>query len=316
MSDNIDINSVHKELARKDFIVFAGAGVVTGTGVPNSWKRLLKTLSGQASIDIDTDKISEAEYADKAQEIFEVLCRQGKKDRYYETIKEQLTATESSWSEKAFEILLTAKGVVTTNFDNIFEASYTRLAEADRDLPPNISTDSLPDFNYEDDFRRHKIVYLHGRANENYIVFKKDDYSVYYPTVCNSPNGDDCVEKYLDFVYCKHTIVFVGFSFDDVYVRTHLKHIYEKLVARDQRCSDKIGYREIVPKIEHYAFLWGADSNNKNYRQRKAIEAELEGMKIRVVYYRERREWMDCFEKIRRARPVKLELGNSDGEST
>ena len=52
MADNSDINTVHKELAKEEFIVFAGTGIVAGTGIASSWGKLLEALGEEAGIDI------------------------------------------------------------------------------------------------------------------------------------------------------------------------------------------------------------------------------------------------------------------------
>lgn len=314
MSDNLDINTVHKELAKKDFIVFAGTGVISGTGIPPTWKELLKALAKQANVEIDIDKINKNKYPEIAQSIFDELVRKRDEGKYREIIREQVVAKDSAWDAKAYEILLTTKGIVTTNFDNIFEASYEILVETDSRLPVNIEKNSLPDFDDKDDFKRHKIVYLHGRADENHIIFKKNDYMDYYPSMGaeKSRNPDWCLERYLEYIYRKHTIVFVGFSFDDEYVRGCFKSIYQRLTGRDERCFEKkTGYVEIVPRIEHYAFSLEPDPQSGEHEERKKIEKELEEMRIKVIHLQQLRDWMDCFKRIREIRnPNKEEIGN------
>ncbi|OQB45423.1 MAG: hypothetical protein BWY02_02516 [bacterium ADurb.Bin157] len=311
MADNLDINNIHEHLAKKNFIVFAGTGVISGTGIPSTWKELLITLSRQANVNINVDNICKNEYPDVAQKIFDELAKNGEEKRYYEIIKELISAKDSAWDEKPYEILSTTKGVVTTNFDNIFETSYERLVEANSSLPSSIITNSLPDFEDKDDFNKHKIVYLHGRANENHIIFKKNDYMDYYPSMSagKSRNPDLCLETYLDYIYRKHTIVFVGFSFDDEYVRGCFKGIHRRLTGRDERCFErKTGYIEIIPRIKHYAFIEEVKPQSNEFKRHKEIEAELEEMRIKVIHFQCKREWMDCFQKIRKIRkPNKLE---------
>ncbi|MFA5251903.1 MAG: SIR2 family protein [Phycisphaerae bacterium] len=308
MTDSLDINTIHKELAKKNFIVFAGTGVISGTGIPESWGKLLKALAEQAKVDIDIDRISKNEYPEIAQKIFDELVRNGKKEKYHEIIREQVVAKDSPWDAKTFEILLTTKGVVTTNFDNIFETSYETLVETNSHLPAHIEQNSLPDFDDKDDFEKHKIVHLHGRADENHIIFKRNDYLDYYPSVCagKSLNPDYCLERYLEYIYRKHTVIFIGFSFDDEYVRGCFKSINKRLTGRDKRCcEEKVGYVEIVPQLEHYAFLEELNPQSNEYQRRKEIEAELEEMKIKVIHFQSKRDWMDCFKKIRRIRKPK-----------
>lgn len=302
MADNLDINTVHKELAKKDFIVFAGTGILGNTGIPSSWKKLLEALFIESGIVTDIENIPKEKYPDKAEDIYKKLVERKQKTRYIDIIREQVVAKDSAWSEKAFEILLTSKDIVTTNFDKVFEASYNRLAEANRRLPRNPKTESLPDFKLERHSRTHKIVYLHGCADEHYTIFKRSDYETYYPSVTNNLKGDNCLETYLEYIYSKHTIVFVGFSFDDVYLRNCLKIIKQRLIERDARCYDKLGRSEVVPNIRHYAFMQKLDRKAKEYNIRKRIENELEDMQIKIIHLEKWRDWMDCFERVRNLR--------------
>jgi hypothetical protein len=197
---------------------------------------------------------------------------------------------------------MTTDHVITTNFDDVFGASYRRLAELKKDLPRHPRTSSLPDFDVSDRFRRHRIVYLHGRADEEYIIFKRDDYEHYYPSVANNPDGDRCLETYLEHVYNGRTIVFVGFSFDDVYMRQCLRDIHRRLVARDRRSAYKIGRTEVVPRIRHYAFMPEVGPTAKEQKIGMEVEGQLESMNIGVIRLRLYRDWMDCFERVRETR--------------
>lgn len=120
MADNLDIKTVHKELANKDFVVFAGTGILGNTGIPNSWKQLIEALIIESGIVTDIENLPKEEYPDKAEDIYKTLVEQGKRQRYFDIIKEQVVAKDSAWCDKAFEILLTSKDIVTTNFDKVF----------------------------------------------------------------------------------------------------------------------------------------------------------------------------------------------------
>ncbi len=96
------------DLIKQEFLVFAGTGIVA-EGVPKSWKSLLEKLAIEANYEIDLDNISKNQYPDEAQKIFEYLAQVDKKEKYYEIIKNALALKETSWDQKAFDILDTTK---------------------------------------------------------------------------------------------------------------------------------------------------------------------------------------------------------------
>ncbi|MGA1980121.1 MAG: SIR2 family protein [Sedimentisphaerales bacterium] len=291
------------DLIKRDFLVFAGTGIVA-EGVPRSWKLLLEKLAAEANYEIDLNNISKKEYPDEAQKIFENLVQIGKKNKYDEIIKNALSLKETSWDQKAYDILDTTKSVVTTNFDGTFEASYQRLAE-NKDLPSiETCTESLPTFTHNIDYEKYKIVYLHGRADEKHIIFKKDDYTTYYPSVSGAKDGDNCLEAYLGYLFERTTIVFIGFSFEDIYIYKALENIYAQLKNRDLRCEDKVGYKPIVPNIRHYALMPTINPKDPGCQEQRVLHEKLEQMGIVIVCLKQKRDWQDWFLEIRKLKPL------------
>ena len=194
-------------------------------------------------------------------------------------------------------ILLTSRWVVTTNFDNLLEETYEIKGKITGTRRRKLKTQSLPNIELVDCFRRSKkqnVVYLHGHADEEHVVLTRQDYDDYYPSESGKPEGERVLENYLEYIYSNYTIVFVGFSFRDKYVRNHFKRIFRQLVKRDSRCQDKIGYRDVAPQIKHYALLPKAKCDG----EQEAVQSEIEEIGINVIHYNEPREWMDCFKKL------------------
>ncbi len=314
MEEQLDITSAHRILP-KEFVVFAGAGVVSDTGVPSTWSQLVKALALEADLPIDVTRLDPEEYAEKTEEIYQHLVSLNKGSRYFEIIREKLRPRVSTWSTAVFDILDMCMHIVTTNFDDVFERTYERYAELNPGRPAHPETHSLPDFTHDRPQNSHKIDYLHGRADEHHIVFKKSDYNTYYPSVSKT-HGDPCLEEYLTHIYSTYTMVFVGFSFDDVYVRGCLRKAYQTLVERDARCSEKVGYRPAAARIAHYAFLrQPTEREEKKRAQREALWEDLAKMQIKVVPYKDHTDWQDCFKRMRNARKTVTKTDKADEPS-
>ncbi|ODS37483.1 MAG: hypothetical protein A7315_13465 [Candidatus Altiarchaeales archaeon WOR_SM1_79] len=316
-----EIMEVAKELAEKDFIVFAGTGVTGDTGIPRSWKRLLEELLKSASINnINIDKVDPKEFPDIAQKIYDSLKRQNREDGYYGIIKKNLTPTMTPYSTQEYDILLTTNWVVTTNFDTTFESALDRKFETNEENKiPRI--DSLPDFKKENLFERESIVYLHGSVDERFIIFKTSDYENYYPSV-SEKNGSKKLEEYLKYIYENYRIVFIGFSFDDQYIRASFENIYEELKRDDEIASPKPSHPPILDNICHYAFLPEVSSDNNDYSdeenkkliklrmEAEKLDKDLKSMNIKVIRYNNHIEWMNCFAKTRELKNIEKKRYN------
>lgn len=332
-----NVMSIAKELAKKDFIVFAGAGVPHKAGIPD-WRSLLKVLLRTNPLDnFDIDNADPKEFPDIAQEIFNSLKQQNREDEYYKIIKDNINPTEVPYSTEQFEIVTTTNWIVTTNFDTTFESAFKKKFQVERvSKLPYVET--LPEFSMKNLFSRESIVYLHGRANDRFIIFKMDDYEKYYPSV-SQKNGANDVEEYLKYIFKNYTIVFVGFSFNDFYIRTSFKNIYMELKRSDEIDSAKPSYSPQLDKIQHYAFLKRVNFDNDKYlienyenfslgseeykkareligsmELDKELDKELESINIKVVRYDEPIDWIKCFKRIQELKPgYKMEVFDSNG---
>jgi len=308
MADNLDINNVHRELARlPNFIVFAGTGLVAGTGISDSWKKLMQALAEEVGVGIGGK--SEDEYPDVAEDVYEKLRSEGKGQRYDDIIKEALTPTEIRWSPHAMEVIETTNWIVTTNFDNIIEASiFKRDAIKQRTSNPRII--NLPNLEKVDGFDRETLTYLHGSAHNNYIILRRQQYDNYYPSV-SGKNGPTCIEEYLEFIYRNYPIVFVGFSFRDRYVRACFANIHARMAWQDEDASRQVGYQRVLPNIpQHYALIRRLRPEDYSKRENydadcetyKKIQQDLKAININFIWYHNHIEWTQSFEKIRELR--------------
>ena len=128
-------NNMIADLAERDFIVFAGAGIPNGDGMPISWEELLQVFKkSEPDLDMpDVEEVLESEYPEYAQKAFDALRGQGRESRYYEILREKLRATNARCSNQQRDIVDTARHVVTTNFDDSFKNAMERELEGRTD---------------------------------------------------------------------------------------------------------------------------------------------------------------------------------------
>jgi hypothetical protein len=297
MTDNLDINTVHKELANKDFIVFAGTGATYGTGLPASWTELLQRLNTKQPIEgINLDELQEYNYPLYADMFFNKFENEKNTDGYYNMIAEELNATHSPYGPLQLQILYTTGRIITTNFEDSFEKAFEIFAVHEgikkackKQVLPNIYTDML-----KEDFC---ITYLHGRIDEKNIVFRATEFERYYPD--NEENNSVLVQYLMD-LYDNYTIVFVGFGFNDKYLKRMLQKINDKLSPRGKGSGASKPTIEVSlgePRLLHYAFLKKDDSE-----LRRELDGDLRSMGIGIVRYNEHADVVKCFQRIEESR--------------
>jgi hypothetical protein len=320
MSENID--KIIEDLARQEFVVFAGAGIPNGDGKAISWRELLAAFK-DAEPDLvvqDVKEVLESEYPDYAQKVFDALRCAQREDRYHEILREKLRATNARCSSQQRDIIETARHVVTTNFDDSFKDAMERELEGKNDTG---ATQSLPNLQLRTLNTRNtsfSVSYLHGITNEECIVFKTEDYNTFYPSQSGSNGGNDNLEQFLRHLYEEQTIVFVGVSFNDKYLLKAIEIFCDQVKRNDEVGSKKkVSYKSNLGNIQHYAFMpddmgieAGEMRRDKDYNiseQQQLIKEErkrkrelLGELKIKVVTYQEHLEWPDWFTTIREKR--------------
>jgi hypothetical protein len=305
------------DLANRDFIVFAGAGIPHESKPPITWDKLLAAFKSKEPelVVRDIDEVGEKEYPDYAQEIFEALRGENKEDRYYEILGEVLRATNSRYSSEQRDIIGTACHVVTTNFDNGFKNAMDRELEGSSDGGTTQTLPGLRQIILNDSY---SVSYLHGTTDEKCIVFKKDDYDRYYPSQIQNDRGSDNLEQFLRHLYEERTMVFVGVSFNDQYLLKALSSFYEKVKQNDEvGRTSKQSYVSRLDNIQHYAFMpedmgikaekrcrekGNITSEQQTEEERERKREILAGIKIKAVTYHEHVEWTDWLKHIRAGR--------------
>jgi len=244
------------DLAKRDFIVFAGAGMSRVTGV-RGWRELLEALNGLVVLEgINIAKIDPLHFPEIAQMIYNRLEKDGLVAKYHDTIQECMKPTQSSWDRKHAKIIRACSSIVTTNIDGVFEQAMKDILTEDKPqwLPKGqgFSYQTLNNLDITKINSPYHISYLHGRYDESEIILKTCDYFRFYRV----HNGDrpSNLEIVLKEVFCRREgIVFVGFSFGDRFVLETFEQGFQELKDKMENNKER---REVYPKdIRHYALL-------------------------------------------------------------
>jgi hypothetical protein len=324
MNDSAD--NMIADLAERKFVVFAGAGIPNGDGKSISWMELLEAFNqAEPSLGVPNVKeVKESEYDDYAQQVFDALRCAQREDRYYEILREKLSATNARFSSQQRDIIETAQHVVTTNFDDSFKNAMERELEGRKDTS---IMKSLPDLQLIALNANYSVSYLHGSTDEKCIVFKTEDYTTFYPSQSENNRGNDNLEQFLRHLYEERTIVFIGVSFNDKYLLNALNSFYNRVKQNDEVAREKkASYEPKLDNIKHYAFMpedMGIKAKDRGRNEKSDISEEriekeikkvrenrrelLEKLKIKVVTYKKHLEWPEWFKELREKRRNSLQ---------
>lgn len=196
------IDFLAEELAREKLVIFVGAGVSKNSGLP-SWQELVKVFAKKLGINksyfspeetlqipqIYYDKFSKIQYYEVLQDLF---------NETYETNSIHKTLKEMNISH-----------IITTNYDELIEKELNDSKEYDvigkeEELAYSKSTKM--------------IIKMHGDLKYRNIVLKKEDYDDYEK---NFP----LISTYVKSLFTTNTIMFIGYSLNDVNVKNIMEWI-------------------------------------------------------------------------------------------
>jgi hypothetical protein len=226
-------------LFNKDKMVsFVGAGTSKPLEI-SDWNNLMDDLYNEARNRgfEGSFKNNPKEWPQLAQEIYEYLEIKGNIDLYFSIIAKKMSPKNNTTTLTLIKMVLAIDLHLTTNFDNSIENAYrfldymsTRYKKSE--FRKDYQIYCLPDFPLIQITKSLGLIcYLHGRDNKKIYILKKDDYETFYPSVSNSQDSVDCLENFLKECYKRSSIIFIGFSFRDYYV----KEFFFKLAKEIER---------------------------------------------------------------------------------
>lgn len=187
-----DFRFLHKSILDNELVVFVGAGVSMGSGLP-SWNQLVEEIKEKLGI-------VGSPYADNTIVPQLYYNTRGKKD--YNELIHDLLDKPSATPNEIHECLvkMNPRYIITTNYDDLIEKKFNEngiffdVIEKDTDLP----------YAHTD----HMLIKMHGGFKYNNFVLKEDDYLNYY-------SNFTLISSYIKALFARYTILFVGYSYND-----------------------------------------------------------------------------------------------------
>lgn len=196
-----DIRFLAEELEKGKLIVFVGAGVSKNSGLPD-WKELIKDYAEYRGI----KKFTSKEYLTIPEEVFE---RYGSL-KYYEIAEKRFSGKYFPNSIHRILKEMDLTYIITTNYDTLIEDEIKNLqvVSKDEDLPYTSSNKML--------------IKMHGDFKNKNIVLKKSDYD-------NYEKNFQLISTLIKGLFTTNTILFIGYSYNDVNVKQIMNWIKEIL---------------------------------------------------------------------------------------
>ena len=191
-------------------MIFVGAGLSLNQGFP-SWKDLvLETLESKKDYILKADDYSNALSAGIMDPI-DILNKIEPSKKHIFEIFEKILKSKPKESPKHKKLDKITTKFITTNFDS--------LIEDNSEIDNVVSTQGAYQYsqlNSKDSY----IIKMHGDINdiENCVIFESQYKSLY--------EGEKLSTFQLKKILSNHTVLFMGFSFQDPYVKELFEHIH------------------------------------------------------------------------------------------
>lgn len=270
-----NLNALIEVVKAKEIVSFIGAGLSNPLGICD-WAKLMEVLVSyaQKNLGFSGDLKDEPDkWPLLAENIFKVFKEKNRLNEFFNIIS---TRMEPQWNTTTLTLvkLVIAIGVhLTTNFDNSIENAYIFLAYlADRFKKPDMKKDFVPHYvpdfgDYHDRGEKGHVYYLHGNRNRNIYIIRESDYQCFYPSVSGATNHNRALEELLKYHYKNNTILFVGFSFQDDYVKRFFfklaLEIQNEIKATTEWYS-QAGETYRSPELKHFLII---DDSNREFRE-------------------------------------------------
>ncbi len=238
---------------RDTFVPFIGAGCSVPLGEPD-WPQLFDKLKEKYGLNIC---VSEGDNCTDYPTAFSQVCeRIGTKENFF---SEVFALIEPKVTQATFfhvRLVDAFDCYVTTNYDTPIETAY--LNQRGRPLRKQYFFCPQPG----DDFRD-CIIYLHGHKDIRFVVIVDEDYRYFYPTIGNA-GGFPVLEDFIKYLFVTKSLVFIGFSFADAYVREYFRHLAKTVHSTKIRHfllidEDVKFYRDFVDRATQFEKLGRSD---------------------------------------------------------
>lgn len=196
------IDFLAEELAREKLVIFVGAGVSRNSGLP-SWQQLVEVFAKKLGINKSCFSPEET------LQIPQIFYNEFSKIKYYEILEEVFEGIYEPNSIHKTLKKMNISHIITTNYDELIEKELNESKEydiigKDEELAYSKSTKM--------------IIKMHGDMKYRNIVLKQEDYISYEK---NFP----LISTYVKSLFTTNTIMFIGYSLNDVNVKNIMEWI-------------------------------------------------------------------------------------------
>ena len=206
-----EIEVLAEELRDGKLIIFVGAGVSMNSKLP-SWNELIRDYAEKLGMIKENEQRSFN--GEETLEIPEIYYDKFGKIKYYEILEKRFNAREYS-PNSIHETLkkMNLNYIITTNYDKLIEDEFENkkiydIITKDNELPYSKTNKA--------------IIKMHGDLKNRNIVLKKSDYDNYEK---NFP----LISTFIKGLFTSNTILFIGYSLNDVNVKDIINWISEIL---------------------------------------------------------------------------------------
>jgi len=303
------LREVAKE--RDNLVAFVGAGASQPLGI-KTWHELMKEMAEKFDTGIDVDKLKDEgkNYPEIASEIYRHIPSH---DEYLDFLHQQFRPKKVEWAALHYLLIDRFRAIITTNFDTSFERAFM-----DRDIAFEIQ--KLPGFNPLDLLRKRTLVYLHGNNDECKYILRKEEYDVYYPSVSNAQNCSLELESFLREIIKNTTLVFVAFSFEDIYFFEFFKKVVKEELPEEEN-AHKDTFHKVHPRkaeqqgLLHFAIIpYTEDASEEvKAKQQEEINA-IKDLGIKTILFDNSGEnYTEITSIIRKLSPAEPVGGKTEG---
>jgi hypothetical protein len=197
---NVHIKTIKQAIEEDRLAIFVGAGVSKSSDTEYTslplWGDLISELKSDLAIteELDYLKLAQLYYLEFGEQ------------KYTQVLKKYFPEDIAPSSLHNTILKINPRVIITTNWDSIIENAI----EQEGYLYDTICTDK----DLVNSTSQNKFIKIHGDFKNHNIVFKEDDY-------LNYSRDFPLIENYIKSVFSTHTVLFLGYSYND----TNLKHI-------------------------------------------------------------------------------------------
>ncbi len=268
--------------------IFVGAGASVFLDI-KSWEQLLKDMNDffKASIPVE-EKIFEIGYPKMASLIYNGnKTGEETSEAYKNFMENQFNPRTCHHYSLHTKIWTVFDLILTTNFDIAFESALSDLNDflfSMGNSKKKLETQKLPDFDFSKIKSDATLVYLHGHKETGAYVFRKEEYDLHYQSLLTSTSSRSDLERFLENVFRKITLLFIGFSFNDSYFIKFFKRTIKDFEIQKSNFEKVHGQRYPSELPLYMAIL------HEKSLQTHAMKSEVEEI------FNDDKSWHDLFE--------------------